>query len=83
MTHLIPIGNSLGIRIPKAIIQQAGLENMDLDFKVTEKGLLIKPVRSQARAGWAEAFEKMQATADDKLLDEFQKNAFDLDEWQW
>ena len=41
MTTLTRIGNSQGIRIPKAIIELAQLENKDLSFKVTDEGLLI------------------------------------------
>jgi antitoxin component of MazEF toxin-antitoxin module len=42
--HLIRVGNSLGVRIPKAIIAQVGfLEDSDLVCKVTDEGLLISP----------------------------------------
>jgi len=56
MAHLIRIGNSQGIRIPKPIIEQAELEDKELVFKVVEESLLIQPV-SKARQGWAEAIE--------------------------
>lgn len=60
-TKLVQIGNSRGIRIPKALIQQAGLgENVELDLRVGE--LVIRPVRkpkkSNPRAGWDEAMAK-------------------------
>jgi antitoxin MazE len=45
MTMLIKIGNSQGVRIPKAIIKQAHLENAPLEFEVTAQGLLLKPVQ--------------------------------------
>ena len=54
MAELIQIGNSKGVRIPKTLIEQAGLENGELELKVVRGGLLIKPVR-QARQGWGEA----------------------------
>jgi antitoxin component of MazEF toxin-antitoxin module len=51
MVHIIPIENSFGVSLPKAIIQQVGFkENMDLVFKVTEEGLLISPEK-QAKEG--------------------------------
>ncbi|MBA3238237.1 MAG: hypothetical protein H0T62_07830 [Parachlamydiaceae bacterium] len=57
MPHLIHIGNSLGVRIPKALITQVGFnENIDLVFKVTDEGLLIS-VSGDIRQGWTEAFE--------------------------
>ena len=58
MTTLISIGNSKGIRIPKAIIEQAKLNNKELEFKVLDDGLLIKPV-DQPRKGWKEQFDKL------------------------
>ena len=54
MAQLIQIGNSKGIRIPKALIEQAALENKELELKLVKEGLLIKTV-SQARQGWQEA----------------------------
>ena len=59
MTELIQIGNSKGVRIPKALIEQAGLENTELELKVTKQGLLIKPIK-QPRQGWKEAIENAQ-----------------------
>lgn len=41
MTTLIRIGNSQGLRIPKAIIEQAQLDEKELTLKVVEDGLLI------------------------------------------
>ena len=43
------------IRIPKALIEQVGLEG-ELELKVTSRGLLVKPKQSP-RAGWQAAFE--------------------------
>lgn len=68
MTILIKIGNSQGVRIPKAIIKQAHLENSPLEFEVTAQGLLLKPVPKKPREGWAEAFREMAASGDDVLL---------------
>ena len=58
MTHLIHVGNSLGVRIPKAIIAQVGFkEDTSLVFKITEEGLLISSLKG-AREGWGEAFKE-------------------------
>ncbi len=83
MTHLIRIGNSLGVRIPQAIIQQIGFkENMNLIFKVTEDGLLISSEK-QARDGWEQKFRSHEKRLKNpSLLGEFQ-NEFDKDEWEW
>ena len=51
MAHIIKIGNSQGIRIPKPIVSIANLENQDLDFVVLNEGLLITPEK-KSRIGW-------------------------------
>jgi len=88
MAHLSQIGNSLGVRIPKAIIQQVGFnEDTNLVFKVTQEGLLIAPAR-RTREGWEEAFKAPGKQRPGKqrkerpLLGEF-SNKFDDDEWEW
>ncbi|MFZ2890360.1 AbrB/MazE/SpoVT family DNA-binding domain-containing protein [Sulfuricurvum sp.] len=80
MTMLIKIGNSQGVRIPKAIIKQAHLENAPLEFEVTAQGLLLKPIQRKPREGWAEAFKEMAASGDDALLID---DGLDLDFDEW
>ncbi|MGE4552008.1 MAG: AbrB/MazE/SpoVT family DNA-binding domain-containing protein [Desulfovibrionaceae bacterium] len=52
-TQLIQIGNSKGVRLPKAILEQAGLTG-PVTLSVTERGILLSPEHA-ARQGWAEA----------------------------
>ena len=52
-TNLIRIGNSQGVRLPKAVIEQAGLTK-DLELEVTDGGVVIRPAK-RPRQGWAEA----------------------------
>jgi len=86
MTTLTKIGNSKGIRIPKPLIQQAHLENVNLELEVLENGLLIKPVNNTSRDTWKENIEKVLSknknTSDDGVLEDF-LNDNDLEEWQW
>lgn len=83
MTHLIQIGNSQGIRIPKSVIHQAGLEDVELVLQVVPTGLLVRPVHA-VRQGWAEACKEMHADKEDTLLlDDKILNEFDKDEWEW
>ena len=86
MTTLTKIGNSQGIRIPKPLIQQARLENVDLELEVLENGLLIKPVNNTSRDTWKENIEKVLSknknASDDGVLEDF-LNDNDLEEWQW
>lgn len=86
MTTLTKIGNSQGIRIPKLLIQQARLENVDLELEVLENGLLIKPVNNASRDTWRENIEKVLSknknAPDDGVLEDL-LNDSDLEEWQW
>ncbi len=57
MTHLVKIGNSQGIRIPKPLIEQARLEGKELKLLIVNEGLLITP-ENAVRAGWKQAIEQ-------------------------
>lgn len=84
MAHLIHVGNSLGVRIPKNLIAQLGItEESQLAFKVTNEGLLISPIRS-SRQGWAESFKYGGKPRKDTLvMGEKIINKFDQEEWEW
>jgi antitoxin MazE len=84
MTSLIRIGNSQGVRIPKALIEQAQLNDQELEFKVLEDGLLIQPVK-KTRQGWAEKFEKALYVQDSSEIDQEWLDApLSSDEdWEW
>ncbi len=57
MAHLVKIGNSQGIRIPKPLIEQAQLEGKELKLHVVNDGLLVSPQHG-IRAGWKDAIEQ-------------------------
>ena len=82
-THVIKIGNSRGFRIPKSLLEHAGLEN-EVEMETHVGQLLIRPI-SQVRAGWDEAFKAMSTASDDKLLDESAHvmTDWELTEWTW
>jgi len=86
MTQLIAIGNSQGIRIPKPLIKQAKLENRELEFIVIDKGLLIRPIQSINREGWAENIEeviqKYERQNDKAIMAELLDDS-DLEDWTW
>ena len=56
-TRIVPIGNSQGIRIPKVLLEQVGLEG-EVELSVDGDSLIIRPATSP-RAGWAMAFQEM------------------------
>lgn len=61
MAHLVKIGNSQGIRIPKPLIQQAHLEGKELDIQVVNQGILVTPSK-KPREGWKTAIETTLAS---------------------
>jgi antitoxin MazE len=82
-TRLIRIGNSQGIRIPKALIEQAGLRDA---VKIQLDGdRLVIFAAQHPRAGWDDAFRAMADQHDDALLDADVPtlSAWDLTDWQW
>jgi antitoxin MazE len=79
--RLIRIGNSRGIRLPKPLIEEAGLSE-EVELRVRQGGILIAPVEA-ARAGWAEAAEQLRQREEDQLLDSPTATRFDEEEWEW
>ena len=78
------IANSKGMRLPRAIIEQAGLTE-DIDLEVKGDCLVVQPIKAP-RAGWDAAFRKMHENGDDRLLDEADAHALterDETEWTW
>jgi antitoxin MazE len=63
---LVKIGNSRGIRLPKSVIEQCGLEN-ELEMEVRNRELVLRSVR-RPREGWDSAFAIMSERGDDILL---------------
>ena len=80
-TRLIRVGNSRGVRIPKLMIDQAGLGE-EVEISVRREGLMIGPVHGR-RAGWDAQFAAMAAQGDDQLLDTHQSTEWDDTEWTW
>lgn len=66
-THIIKIGNSQGIRIPKLLLQQVGLSN-EVEVEAQPGQLVIRPL-ALVRRDWEQAFQAMAAQGDDRLLD--------------
>ncbi len=80
-TKLIRIGNSRGVRIPKPLLEQSGLEE-EVRLRVVDGGIVIEAERAP-RAGWAEAAAEARKKGDDGLLDEPGPTSFDITEWEW
>ncbi len=81
-TRIVRIGNSQGVRIPKALLEESGLSG-DVDISVRDGAIVI--AAAQAREGWDEAFRQMAACGDDELLDGdvATSDTFDEGSWTW
>lgn len=64
---LVRIGNSRGIRLPKAVIDQAHLEE-DLDIEVRGDAVIIRPATCP-REGWAASAFACHDAQEDDLAD--------------
>ena len=65
--NLIRIGNSKGVRLPKALIQQAGLSDK-LDVEVSGGTVIIRSAR-RARENWGSAAAACRRAGGDQLDD--------------
>lgn len=81
-TRIVKIGNSQGIRIPKPLLEQAGLTGA-VEVEVEDGQLVLRSVSEPVRGGWSEQFQAMAARGDDQLLDAEIVNSEWQGEWQW
>ena len=79
--NVIRIGNSRGLRIPRALFEQCGIR--DAVERSVEGGRLVAQAAPRAREGWAEAAREMAARGEDGLLDPLTPTIFDGTEWDW
>jgi antitoxin MazE len=79
--HIVRIGNSQGIHIPKALLEQSGIDS-DVEIEVQNQTLVIRSAK-QPRLGWEKAFGAMSLQGDDVLLDEDLTTEWDQTEWGW
>jgi len=82
-TNVIRIGNSRGIRIPKALLEQCHLRDK-VELEVKDDHLVVRPI-AKPRSGWADAFRRLHEQGDDALLDKesLPSTQWDKTEWEW
>ena len=81
-TEIVRIGNSQGVRIPKAIREQARLTGK-VSMVVSGGALVIRSAR-RPRQGWEEAFARAaRRKHDEAIWPGDMRNAFDDAEWTW
>jgi antitoxin MazE len=79
--RIVRVGNSRGVRLPKPLLEQAGLPD-EVEIHAEPGRIIIESAR-RARSGWAEAARAMAKHEDDALLDEPTPTEFDAEEWTW
>jgi len=67
LVNLVRIGNSKGVRLPKAVIKQAGLTD-EIDLEVRDGKVILSPAR-QPRIDWEVAAQACHEADEDTLSD--------------
>jgi antitoxin MazE len=80
-TKLVRMGNSRGVRLPKPLIEQAGLTD-EVELEVHGNTIVIV-AKKEPRSGWADAARKLHEAGGDSLLDLPTPTRFDEGEWRW
>ncbi|TVQ41524.1 MAG: AbrB/MazE/SpoVT family DNA-binding domain-containing protein [Spirochaetaceae bacterium] len=78
---IVPIGNSRGIRLPKAILEQLQISDQ-VELEVENKQIILRPINKNPRSDWEEALQEMKKNQEDKLLipETGTEEGFD---WEW
>jgi antitoxin MazE len=79
-TRIVQVGNSQGIRLPKAMIELTGIkENIEIEVRDNQ---IVITAASKARTGWDDAFAQMVIDGDE-LAPLTVANTWDETEWVW
>jgi len=80
-SHLVQIGNSRGVRIPKVWLEQLGFSD-EVELAVQADQLVVRSAR-RPRQDWEEQFRAMHERGDDRPIEEFPASTWDQQEWEW
>ncbi len=80
-SHLVRIGNSRGVRIPKLWLEQLDLSG-EVEMRVEADQLVIRSAR-RPRQGWEEQFRAMHQRGDNRPVEGFPASTWDEEEWEW
>jgi len=80
-TRLVRIGNSRGVRLPKPVIEHAGLED-EVDLTL-ENGKVIIEAADSPRSDWDARFEAAGDSKQDEVLLTGADSDWDDEEWEW
>ncbi len=79
-THLVRVGNSRGVRIPKLWLDQLDWSD-EVEMTIQADRLVIRSAR-RPRQDWDDYFRAMHERGDDRVI-ELPKSAWDEQEWEW
>ncbi len=80
-TKVVRIGNSQGIRIPKVVLEQVGLQD-EVDVLVEKDCLVIRRVPAH-RKGWEEQFAALDAADGEPAPGELGVVTWEEQQWTW
>jgi antitoxin MazE len=80
-TKIVRIGNSRGVRIPKPMLEEAGLGD-EIELRLTDSGLVLEPL-ARPRVGWSDAARDLASSQGKVDADPFVANDFDDTDWEW
>jgi antitoxin MazE len=80
-TSIIRIGGAYAVRIPQALLEEAGLSG-EAELRVEPGRIILEPCRNP-RAGWDEAAARLAAEGGDELLMGDFVNDWDDEDWTW
>ena len=80
ITNLIQIGNSQGIRLPKAVIEQFGFKKISLE--ILKDGIFLRPIKQKDIDEW-DTLEVRKLAQNERIDAEFEATGINDKEWQW
>ena len=80
ITNLIQIGNSQGIRLPKAVIEQFGFKKISLES--LKDGIFLRPIKQNDIDEW-DTLELRKLAQNERIDAEFEATGINDKEWQW
>lgn len=81
-TKLRKIGNSLGVVIPKLLLNDANLSGDDLVNIYVQQGKIVMEKANAPREGWEDIIRKAKEQEEPYFPSELE-NKFDQEEWTW
>lgn len=81
IAKIVPIGNSMGVRIPKAILEQCRITK-EIVIEVDDGKIVIESAKKKPRKNWEQHFKRMRENRDDGLTAD---DMLDVDavSWEW